>query len=177
MNHILIRDARPEDAEALLIYLKQIGGETQFLAIDEEGLPLSVEEEQNYLRTLQHSELSKDLLALSANGEILGNAAIKGFTKERMKHMASVAVSVKKDHWSQGVGSALMQHMIDFAKTQSIEVITLEVLSDNQRAIALYEKFGFVKFGHLDKFFKIAGRYYGADYMKLDLLSAADAEA
>ena len=48
-------------------------------------------------------------------------------------------------------------------------MITLEVLSENKRAIALYKKFGFEQFGVLDRFYKLEGKYYAADYMKLDL--------
>ena len=52
MNNSLfvIERARPEEAAALLDYLKIIGGETENLSFGAEGVPLSLAEEQDYLR-------------------------------------------------------------------------------------------------------------------------------
>ena len=50
-----IERARPEDAAALLDYLKIIGGETDNLSFGPEGVPLSVEAEQDYLRQARES--------------------------------------------------------------------------------------------------------------------------
>ena len=49
------------------------------------------------------------------------------------------------------------------------ESVELEVRSDNERAIALYKKFGFEKVGRNEKFFKINGEFFAADYMNLYL--------
>ena len=62
-----------------------------------------------------------------------------------------------------------MDEMISFAQSVEIEIITLEVKTDNERAIRLYEKYGFEKFGTYRGFFKIDGRYYDADFMNLYL--------
>ncbi|HAY19865.1 MAG TPA: GNAT family N-acetyltransferase, partial [Clostridiales bacterium] len=41
-----------------------------------------------------------------------------------------------------------MQELIDFAKNSGgAKIISLEVRSDNRRAVALYEKFGFETIG------------------------------
>ena len=52
MNNSLfvIERARAEDAAALLDYLKIVGGETENLSFGAEGVPLSLEAEQDYLR-------------------------------------------------------------------------------------------------------------------------------
>lgn len=172
MTDMIIREARSEDAAALLDYLKLIGSETHYLTFGAEGLPLTVEEEMRFLVSLHESERAECFLALSPDGEILGNAMIQGYVRDRMKHTARIAISVRKAFWGRGIGSALMQHMIDFAGARHIELITLEVLSDNTRALSLYKKFGFVRFGHLENFYKIGTHRYAADYMKLDLRPA-----
>lgn len=53
MNNSLfvIERARAEDAAALLDYLKIVGGETENLSFGAEGVPLSLEAEQDYLRS------------------------------------------------------------------------------------------------------------------------------
>ena len=51
-------------------------------------------------------------------------------------------------HPGKGVGSALMQAMIDLAdKWLNLTCIELEVYTDNEPAIHLYKKFGFVTEG------------------------------
>ena len=47
----VIERARAEDAAALLDYLKIVGGETENLSFGAEGVPLSLEAEQDYLRS------------------------------------------------------------------------------------------------------------------------------
>ena len=65
--------------------------------------------------------------------------------------------------------SALLQKIIDYAKEHTIELINLEVRSDNIRAIHVYEKYGFRKIGTSPAYFKIDGEYYDFDLMVLDL--------
>lgn len=50
--------------------------------------------------------------------------------------------------WHSGVASAMMNYAIEWAKSIPILVnLHLEVRSDNSRAIALYERFGFQRVG------------------------------
>lgn len=49
------------------------------------------------------------------------------------------------------------------------EVISLEVRSDNERAKALYRKFGFSCIGVFEKFVKIGDACFSADLMNLYL--------
>lgn len=52
---------------------------------------------------------------------------------------------------------------------ENAELLSLEVRSDNERAKALYRKFGFTTFGTFPKYFKIGGRCYDVDCMTLAL--------
>lgn len=45
MEEFDIREATPKDAEKIIIYLAQVGGETDYLSFGKEGLPISIEEE------------------------------------------------------------------------------------------------------------------------------------
>jgi GNAT superfamily N-acetyltransferase len=47
---------------------------------------------------------------------------------------------------SQGAGKLLLTHLLDWAHTQGIPKIYLMVVQDNQRAINLYTRFGFVTY-------------------------------
>lgn len=73
-NAFTITRARPEDAAALLDYLKIVGGETDNLSFGAEGVPLAPEEEQAYLRTQVDSPDHVQYLA-RVGGELIGTAS------------------------------------------------------------------------------------------------------
>ena len=62
-----------------------------------------------------------------------------------------------------------MEKAIIHAAENGIEIINLEVRSDNERAIKLSGKYGFLKTGVSPASFMIDGKYYDADTMALDL--------
>lgn len=167
MEDFDIREALPEDAEKLIAFLAQVGGETDYLSFGKEGLPISREEEEKFIQSMKEEEHSVLYVAWK-NGEIVGDASLNGFNR-RMSHRAEFGISVAKSEWGQGMGSALLQKIIEYAREHMIELINLEVRSDNRRAIQMYEKFGFRKIGTFPAYFKIDGEYYDFDLMVLDL--------
>lgn len=165
---IVYREAQPKDAATLLEYMKQVGSESDNLSFGAEGLSFSVEQEESILESINSNPHSIMLLAFDGT-EIVGNASIHGSTRPRFSHRYELAVTVRKSHWGRGIGTGLMERLIAFAKEIQAEVLSLEVRSDNHRAIALYRKFGFEKIGTYQKFFKFGEVYFDADYMNLYL--------
>ena len=109
-------------------------------------------------------------MLVALDGErIVANASLEANRVARFSHRSELSITVLKEYWGKGIGSRLMEMMIDFAKENNIELIYLEARADNERAIRLYEKFGFVKKGEIDKFFKIGGEYFGGVIMTLEL--------
>lgn len=168
-TEFVITEAAPKDAGELLEYLKIVGSETDNLSFGAQGLPISVEQEREFLKTIQDSPVSAMFLA-KKNGRIIGNANFKGFTKERMKHRGTFGISVIKEEWGRGVGSRLLEKIIAFAGNEAhAEIISLEVQSNNERAIRLYRKYGFEKIGTFRGFTKVDGKYLDFDLMNLYL--------
>ena len=52
MEEFDIREATPEDAEKIIAYLAQVGGETDYLSFGKEGLPISTEEEEKFIQNI-----------------------------------------------------------------------------------------------------------------------------
>ena len=86
-----------------------------------------------------------------------------------MSHRGTFAISVRKDFWGQGIGSALTSRVLSFARAHRFEQIDLEVRSDNFRAIHLYQKFGFQKLCTYPGFFKVRGKKIDFDLMYLTI--------
>ncbi len=162
-----IEKAKASDAKAVLEYLKQIGGETDNLTFGAEGLPCSVEDEEKYIESLQNSTSSVMFFAKD-NGKIVGDASFSSSPRERIKHRGEIGISVVRDYWGKGIGSKLMESIIDFAKNVAgCEIIHLQVRSDNERAIGLYKKYGFEKIGQFKGYIKIDGKNVDCDLMNL----------
>lgn len=166
MNFI-IRPAEGADAEKFLRYLALVGGESDNLTFGGEGLPFSVEEEAAMLNSVKAPSV---FLLAEGKGQILGNVSLSADNRVRMRHRGQIAISVRRDAWGKGIGSALMQAIIDYARNfPELEILNLEVRQDNARAIHLYEKFGFVKVGVDPALMKIDGKYIDYDIMQLRL--------
>lgn len=164
---IEITKAKVEDAGKILEYLKKVGGESDNLTFGAEGLPCSVEDEEKYIESFENST-SSVMFTAKINGVIVGDAHFSSSTRERIKHRGEIGISVLKDYWGQGIGSRLMDNLIDFAKnTAGCEIIALQVRSDNERAINLYKKYGFEKIGQFKGYIKIDGEYIDCDFMNL----------
>ena len=164
---IIIREGRPEDAEALLAFLNIVGAETDNMTFGSEGFPFSLEDERAYLKRMHEDEHSVSMLAFCGD-RIIGDASISGMSR-RMSHRAELGISVLREFWSRGVGSLLLESVISYARSHGIEFISLEVRSDNERAIRLYERYGFVKSGTWPAYFRIGDDYIDFDIMYLDL--------
>ena len=158
-----------EDAAPMLEYLRQVGSESYFLLFGPEGVPMTVEQEAKFLSEVNASPLAR-MIIVKDGEKIIANGYIHSSSRERIRHKAELAISVLKDYWGQGIGSRLMRALIDFAKsTNVVETVFLEVASENTRAIKLYEKIGFVRYGTCKKAAKVGDRYFDWDLMRLDL--------
>ena len=114
MEEFDIREATPKDAEKIITYLAQVGGETDYLSFGKEGLPISTAEEEKFIQNMKEEEHSV-LYVVWKNGEIVGDASLNGFSR-RMRHRAEFGLSVVKSEWGKGIGSALLQKCIMYAK-------------------------------------------------------------
>ena len=167
--NITYREAEPSDAGKFLEYSKIVGSETDNLTFGAEGLSLTISQEADFIRKFAGNPGSIMIVAFD-EGELIGTGAVSVVSgKPRFAHRREIAISVRKDYWGKGIGTGIMNVLMDFAKKSGAEVLELEVRSDNEAAIALYKKFGFEKIGTNEKFFKINGEFFAADYMNLYL--------
>ena len=84
------------------------------------------------------------MLVAERGGVVVGNAGVHGVPALRRRHAAGLGIAVAATAQGQGVGSALMTALLDWADHWAqILRIELTVFTDNAPAIALYRKFGF----------------------------------
>ena len=76
-------------------------------------------------------------------------------------------IAVAPDFRRQGVGEALLTHMIDVSRENNCELITLEVRAGNAAAMELYKKLGFKETGRRKGYYLKGGE--DAVLMDMDL--------
>lgn len=160
------REAEITDATALLVHLKAVGGETDNLTFGKEGFQISPEREARFINRFIKNE-DEIMLVATDGGLIVANGVIERERIPRLSHRARLTLTVLRDYWGQGIGSALMEKMIGFCRDSGVEVLSLECRADNQRAVRLYQKYGFVAVGTMKKYFKINDCFYDALLMEL----------
>lgn len=164
---IIVRKAEPTDAKALLGHINTVGRETDFLSFSE--FNITEEREARFIR--RFAESGRDLMLIAIDGErVVGNGVIESEKIPRYNHRATLSLTVLSDYWGQGIGSALLERLIDFSRKIGLRTVSLEVRSDNARAISLYRKFGFETVGIYKDYFNIDGKYYNALIMQHVLL-------
>jgi RimJ/RimL family protein N-acetyltransferase len=164
---LIIERACPEDAAGIIEYLNIVGGESNNLLFGENGFIMTVEEEKAFIEKFNNSDKSL-LLVGKIDNVIVSIVSLSGSVRERIAHRGEIAVSVKKAFWGLGIATLMINELIQFAKhTANMEILQLEVITDNERAIGLYEKLGFEKIGIYKKFIKIKEEYSDAYLMNL----------
>ena len=92
---------------------------------------------------------------LDAIVERLDISAIEAIgTKYKVRHRAEFGISVVRKYWGLGIGKALLTSCIECAKTAGYNQLELKVVAENERAVSMYERAGFVECGRNPKGFR-----------------------
>lgn len=91
--------------------------------------------------------------------KVVGWSDVLPIDRPTMAHGGVLGVGVLLEHRGRGIGSALIRAAIDSAKAAGLTRIELTVRENNDRAIALYERLGFVREGLKRKAVRIDGNY------------------
>lgn len=157
-----IRRAVPDDASAVLSYLVRAGAETANLSFGAEGLGVPEEIERAYIARVATSATAL-LLVAEVENEIVGALAFEGGPRPRTRHAGEFGVSVLRAYWGTGTGRALVEALIAWAEASGvIRKLDLRVRTDNARAIALYERLGFVREGIRTRDMLVDGVFHDA---------------
>lgn len=162
----IIRQAEPNDARALIGLTQQVGKETNYLTFGSEGVGLTVVQEMDLIHTFATSETNL-MLVVEVDDQIIGMGNLATFGSSKQAHVAEIGLSLIQEYWGYGIGSLLMEDLLDFGRQVGLKVITLEVVKDNQRAVKLYERFGFEIVGTLKQRLKHNCTYYDSYVMEL----------
>ncbi|EJT5915523.1 N-acetyltransferase family protein [Clostridium perfringens] len=81
------------------------------------------------------------------NGKVIGLGILMNHGNLRKKHVGVITLMVNSDYQNKGIGSLLMDKLINLSESLNIIRLELCVFRDNYKAINLYKKFGFKEEG------------------------------
>lgn len=170
---IVIEEASIGDASTLVAYVERISGESDFLSFGPGEFGVTVEEEKGILEDYRLSA-HKLYLVARIDDDIVGTLTFDAGHRPRMAHCGGIGMSVRRDFWSEGIGSLLIDELIRRSVANGVvKKINLLVRTDNDRAIGLYRKKGFLIEGTITKDTCVNGRYFDHHLMGLFLTDSA----
>jgi RimJ/RimL family protein N-acetyltransferase len=166
---LLIREATADDARAVLEYVQRVSGESDYLNFGPGEFELTEAQEAEYLRQGHAAEDRLYLVGLIGD-RIVSTLSFSGGRRSRVRHSGEFGMSVRKPYWGLGIGSLMLDTLIDWAReTGDVTKINLRVRTDNQRAIALYQRKGFVIEGTIRRAIFLDGEYFDHHWMGREL--------
>lgn len=108
------------------------------------------------------------------DGHIIGWCDISALDRPVFAHIGSLGIGILAPYRGLGIGKKLLQTAIQKAEQKGLTRIELTVRENNEPAIALYKKFGFVIEGIHKKGVCIDGKYENHVFMALLLGGAKD---
>jgi putative acetyltransferase len=154
---IEIRHAEEDDAEAL----SRIYGQPRVVS---GTMQLPYPSTRHWRERLQEPPPGMFNLVACVEGEVTGHLALHTFPNSpRRRHMGSIGMGVHDAWQGKGVGTALMEAAVELAdRWLNLLRLDLEVYTDNEPAVRLYEKFGFEVEGTLRCYSFRDGEYVDA---------------
>ena len=167
---IILKSATAEDVEGICEHRYKTAGETHFMARYQEEGRLNLETLKEGLKSLEEDSQGF-LVTAYLDGKIIGDAGVTKL-KDWMKcrHRSYFGMSILAEYCELGLGSAMMEAAIAQAKENGFEQIELGVFEDNPRAIHLYEKYGFEKYGVQPRAFKLKDGTYRDELIMVKFL-------
>jgi L-phenylalanine/L-methionine N-acetyltransferase len=165
-----IRPASPGDTRSFLDLYRVVVAESRFVRTERVHRSTGFYRER-FARPWTDDEAQ--ILAVDGK-RVVGHLGISREEHPTTRHVASLGMMVHPEWRGRGVGSALMEKALDWAREHAVEKVALSVYPDNDAARALYRKFGFVEEGRLTGHSKKAIGYRDEIVMGLWLIPKPD---
>jgi len=147
MSDFRVRRAEPVDAQALVALAREVGAEPEGWLITRNSWR-SVADERRYLKALRRHTGAAVYVVETESGAIAARLSVARDPHPASRHVADLGLMVAAGHRRKGIGTALLEQAVRWARETDVSKLELHVFPHNAPAIALYEKFGFVREGY-----------------------------
>jgi ribosomal protein S18 acetylase RimI-like enzyme len=161
-SEVQIRRSRLDDAESLCDSINSVAREKWWLATGDGFTP---EQTRAFVKFVNDHSLSQ--VVAIANGLVVGWCDIVPKGPRGFSHVGALGMGVRREWRRHGVGRRLLEQSLALARATKLEKVELEVFTDNEGAIRLYESHGFTREGVKARARKLEGRYQDVLLMAL----------
>lgn len=162
---MIVRRAEPADAQGLKELGDAVGSEPEGWLVTVNGWR-NAADERRYLRAIRRYPHAAVFVA-EDDGVIVGRLSVARDQHPASRHVADLGLMVAATHRRRGIGTALLNAAVDWARASDVHKLELHVFPWNDAAIALYERFGFVREGYRHGHYRRGGNYVDAVLMAL----------
>lgn len=136
-----VRRATIDDMDDLIAMRVEVAREGIWIGAE---LPLDeAGDRERFTTTIEDGETSAMFVAMLEDGTLVGNLSV-----QNPVGIAHLGMNVADGHRGQGIGVALMEAALQWARDAGAHKMDLDHWPWNHRARALYERFGFVEEGY-----------------------------
>jgi RimJ/RimL family protein N-acetyltransferase len=164
---MIVRPARPTDAQGLTELGNAVGSEPGGWLVTTNGWREAADE-RRYLRAIRRYPNAAVYVA-EDEGEIVGRLSVARDQHPASSHVADVGLMVAASHRRRGIGTALLDAAVQWGREAGVRKLELHVFPWNSAAIALYERYGFVKEGYRRGHYRRGDEYVDAILMAYEL--------
>lgn len=136
-----INKATIKDIDSVLKYLNQ------FMSLQLEGIslrPNGMTKEEVSTKLPKSVDYTDNLcLVARVDNEIVGCLTFSRYPKIEYQHSGEFGMTILPEYWNMGIGKGFLKEMEKWCLANKIKKIELGVWSNNNKAIHLYEKFGY----------------------------------
>ncbi len=160
----VVRPADPSDAQGVKELGDDVSAEPEGWLAMQDGWR-SVGDERRYLRAIRRYPHAAVYVAEAEDGCIVGRLSLARDQHPASKHVADIGLMVARSHRRQGIGRALLEAAVEWARANDVRKLELHVFTYNEAAIALYQSFGFEREGLRKQHYLQNGRLVDAYVM------------
>jgi len=142
-----VRPAEPADADALVALARAVGSEPGGWLLTTTDWR-STADERRYLKAIRRFPHAAVFVAESEEGELVGRLSLSRDQNPSSSHVADLGLMVAEVWRRQGIGRALLEAAVEWARGAGVRKLELHVFPHNDAAIKLYEQFGFEREGY-----------------------------
>jgi RimJ/RimL family protein N-acetyltransferase len=167
VKNVVIRPATPGDAADLVALARAVGNEPEGWLISSSEWR-SVTDERRYLRSLRRSPHAAVYVAEAPEG-LVARLSVARDPHPASFHVADLGLMVAATHRRHGIGQALLETTVRWAREVGVTKLELHVFPHNEPALALYRRFGFVEEGYRRRHYRRGNGYVDAILMAYEV--------
>jgi len=137
---VTIRPMVKEDADKLHAFFSRVPREDRLFLRDDVSIRDVID---SWIQELDYRKVLP--LVAEVGGNIVGDATLHRRTFGWTSHVGKVRLVIDKDYRGKGLGTVLIEELIDIAKKAGLEQLVAELMSNQTGALSAFKRLGFDK--------------------------------